>query len=171
MIRAFTSQFQAPFWSRIPIFGVRVYPKKPLQRKVFWISAVAYSIAYFYVLAVGVVVFVHSLWVWPGLQNVFTTTLYDICYRNWWLMLAFVLLEVGLIYVAAKNTRSKTFKKRRETIDWHRLLTQPVLFVAVLYLTLKLLSGDYTAEPNLTPVLLCSYVVSVGGLYIVDKYS
>ncbi len=162
---------EAPFWSRIPLFGVQRYPKTLVRRCIFWLSAIVYSMVYFYVLALAVVIFVHALWVWPGLQNYLTTTLYDICYRNWWLVLIFVVVEVLLIYRAALTNASNVVRKRRETIDWHRLVTQPILFVAVLYLTLKVLTGDYTVEPHLAPVLLWAYAFSVGALYIVDKYS
>jgi hypothetical protein len=171
MFRKELSKIEAPFWSRIPLFGVQVYPKKTSAQLIFWIRAVAYSAIYFYIIAFAVVVFVDSLWVWPGLHNYLTTTLYDICYRNWWLFSVFVIVETILIYRAAGIKLSKVRRSRREKLDWYRLLTQSFFFVALLYVTLKVLTGNLALEPNLTPVLLWAYVVSVGAFYTVDKYS
>ena len=94
MLRRF---IHPPFWSKWPALGLTVYPSGNGERLIFWLSALAYSLVYFFVIAFTVVVFAHAR-AWTSIQEYFTTTLFDVMYRNPLLVGMFVALESLLIY-------------------------------------------------------------------------
>lgn len=147
--------FAAPFWARIPVFGVDVYPDQFVGKVRFWVSAIIYSVLYFYLIALMVVVFEQSLWAWSSVQTYLTAALFEIVYKNIWLVVLFVAAECVAIYREARTGRSSVpIWVRSSVVKWFA----PATAVVFLYLAVKLITLEFGIEPNLWPVLGVYYV-------------
>jgi len=157
-----------PFWSRIPMLGVRSYPSSLNGKIIFWLSSIVYSLIYFYLIALVIVVFTHALWTWSSFQSYITTTLFDIVYKNLWLVIVFVIVESFAIYTGAKKQPQQSSVQPYKT-TW-RTFVKPLAFVAVMYFALKLITKSNVIEPNFWPVIAGFYLFLLAVTYSVDKY-
>jgi len=159
-------QFRAPFWSRIPGLGLLRYPRELSDCLFFWFSAAAYSLIYFFCIALVVVVFTHSLYGWSGFESYMITTLHDVMYKNLGLVGVFVGLEAWMIYQQA-ILKAKVAEQARKT-SVYKVFLHPALLVAGMYAVLKILTRNFMMEPNLVPVIASFYVFFVCVTYAAD---
>ncbi|MBI4090974.1 MAG: hypothetical protein HY422_03035 [Candidatus Komeilibacteria bacterium] len=156
---------QAPFWARVPVFGVTTYPSDARGKRRFWISAVVYSAIYFYLIALMVVAFEQSLWAWSSPQVYLTAALFEIVYKNAWLVVLFVAAECVAIYHDARRGHP-AFPSWTHAPELRWLA--PAAVVVLLYVAVKLINFDFALEPNVLPVMGLYYIFFWIVLWAID---
>lgn len=151
MRRFIDRALEPPFWTTVPVFGVHRYPSRLSARILFWVSAIAFSLVYFFFIAFFIVYFSKSLWGWDSPYSSAATTLYDVIYLNWLLVVVFVALEAVLMYRSARHpmVRSKSSAGFRP----QRVAAECILFILFWYALLKIFTHSIVVEPNLLPVV------------------